>query len=99
LWTFPMAIPHWQTPSTTHIPYLMLLAVMAGAVQFCVGNALKHIKLTTAQPFMFLNLIWSALLGWLVFHEQVAFATILGAAFIIAGITLNVRRTAQGELG
>jgi drug/metabolite transporter (DMT)-like permease len=96
--TLPLALQHWQTPTLSHLPYLMLLAIMAGAVQFCVGNALKYIKLTTAQPFMFLNLLWSAGLGWLLFEERVAWATILGAVFIFAGIIINVRGSShKGE--
>ncbi len=93
--TTPLAITHWQTPAVNHLPYLALLAVMAGTVQFCVGSGLKRIKLTTAQPLMFLNLIWSSLLGWIVFGEPVAFATFIGAFFIIGGILVSLRRTRQ----
>jgi drug/metabolite transporter (DMT)-like permease len=97
LLTLPLALSHWQTPSATHVPYLILLALMAGAVQFCVGNALKYIKLTTAQPFMFLNLLWSVALGWWLFEESVAWETVLGAAFIFAGILVSVRSASQQE--
>jgi drug/metabolite transporter (DMT)-like permease len=91
LLTLPLALQHWQTPALNHLPYLALLALMAGAVQFCVGNALKYIKLTTAQPFMFLNLLWSALFGWWLFHESVAWETILGALFIFTGIIVSIK--------
>ena len=90
--TFPLALAHWQTPTLAHIPYLALLAVMAGIVQFCVGSGLKRIKLTTAQPLMFLNLIWSSLLGWILFGEQVAFTTVLGGICIVGGILLSLKR-------
>jgi drug/metabolite transporter (DMT)-like permease len=91
--TLPLAITHWQTPTMKHLPYLALLAIMAGSVQFSVGQALAKIKLTTAQPFMFLNLLWSSLLGWMVFDESVALATIIGGGVIIAGIIVSVRKS------
>jgi drug/metabolite transporter (DMT)-like permease len=95
----PLALTHWHTPDVADTPYLLLLAVMVGAVQFCVGQALQKIPLTTAQPFMFFNLIWSSLIGFVLFDESVALATFLGSCLIVSGVALSVRRDSNAGGG
>ncbi|TAE84280.1 MAG: DMT family transporter [Alphaproteobacteria bacterium] len=90
--SLPLALTHWQSITWEHAPYIALLAVMVGVVQFCVGHALGKIELTLAQPLIFLNLITSSLLGWLIFDETVTSNIWLGAFCIIAGIIYSLRR-------
>ncbi len=90
--SFPLALPFWQSPSVAHIPYLLILASLVAAVQFCVGQALQRVELSVAQPLLFLNLIWSIILGYLLFGEQVQLTTMLGACCIVAGVIYSVRQ-------
>ncbi len=92
LFSLPLAIPNWQTPTLEHVPYLALLAIGAAGAQFCVGMALQRVDVTTVQPIGFLTLIWSSVIGFLWFDEVVEWATIIGAVCIVAGITYSVRR-------
>jgi drug/metabolite transporter (DMT)-like permease len=89
VFSLPLAASHWQTPFMAHIPYFIGLALLVAAVQFAVGNALQKIELTVAHPFMFLNLIWSSLIAWLVFNESLAISTMIGACIIIAGVVVS----------
>ncbi len=92
--SFPLALHNWQMPELSHLPWLIVLALQVAAVQYCVGKALQKIDLTTAQPLMFLNLIWSSIIGYFLFGELVNRFTVLGAVIIIAGIVYSVRRKA-----
>lgn len=89
--SLPLAATHWQTPALAHIPWLLVLAAQVASVQLCAGKALQKIDLTTAQPFMFLNLIWASIVGYLLFDEIVSWTTALGAVIIICGIVYSVR--------
>jgi drug/metabolite transporter (DMT)-like permease len=89
LFSLPLAIFYWQVPLMAHLPYFIGLAVLVAAVQYSVGNALQKIELSLAHPFMFLNLIWSSLIGWVVFNESLAVSTMSGACIIIAGVVVS----------
>lgn len=90
--SLPLALPHWKMPELEHLPYLALLGIAAASCQFCVGKALSYVDVTTVQPLTFLTLIWSSIVGYLWFHEQVEWSAIIGAVFIISGIIYSVRR-------
>lgn len=92
--SLPLAVPHWQMPELSHVPWLITLALQVAAVQYSVGKALQKIDLTTSQPFMFLGLIWSSIIGYFLFGEVVDQYTVLGAVIIVAGIVYSVRRKA-----
>lgn len=42
-------------------------------------------------PMEYTAFVWSALLGWLVFHEKLVWTTVAGAALIIAGCVVVLR--------
>ena len=92
LFSLPMAIYFWKTPSILHAPYLMGLALLVASVQFCVGKALHYIELTDAQPYMFLSLIWSSLIGYYMFGEPLSVHTFAGATCIIVAIIIGIKR-------
>jgi drug/metabolite transporter (DMT)-like permease len=87
--TFPLAVLYWQQPELHHLPFFILMGLMVAMVQFAVGNALQKIPLTIAHPFVFLNLIWSALFGWLFFAESLSWQTMAGATIIVLGVAIN----------
>jgi S-adenosylmethionine uptake transporter len=43
-------------------------------------------------PVEFTGLIWAALLGYLVFGEEIGVATVLGAGLIVTGCVLATRK-------
>ncbi len=95
LFSLPFALPHWQTPTIDHLPYLTVMALCAAMVQFSVGKALQKVEVTTVQPLNFLTLIWSSIVGYMLFDETVAWSTILGAVIIISGIIFSIRRSVK----
>jgi drug/metabolite transporter (DMT)-like permease len=68
------------------------LAAVAGLATFghySMTRAFKAAPLAVTQPVTFLQILWAALLGALVFGEAVDGFVILGGALIVGAVSLN----------
>lgn len=96
LFTLPAALWVWVWPS----PWEWALAALAGAMgtfgYIMLTNAYKIADISAAQGVRFLDLVWAALLGWLVFAEVPTGFTIAGALVIFAATTWIARAEARG---
>jgi len=90
----PAAI-QWQTPPTTVWPWLAVIAVCGTYSHFCMAHALRHADATTVVPLDFLRVPLTALAAWLVFSERFDIFTMIGAAVILGGNLLNLKRGAS----
>jgi drug/metabolite transporter (DMT)-like permease len=88
---FPAAML-WQTPPATAWPWLAVIAVCGTYSHFCMTHALRHADATTVVPLDFLRVPLTALAAWLVFSERFDIFTVLGAAVILGGNLLNLKR-------
>jgi drug/metabolite transporter (DMT)-like permease len=82
----------WQTPPAATWPWLIVIAVCGTYSHFCLTHALRHADATTVVPLDFLRVPLTALAAWLVFSERFDIYTIAGAAVILGGTLLNLRR-------
>ena len=91
----------WQTPPSAAWPWLVVIAACGTYSHFCMAHALRHADATTVVPLDFLRVPLTALAAWLVFAERFDVFTVVGAAVILSGNLLNLRRggvpTADGE--
>ena len=87
----PAAI-FWQTPPATIWPWLVVIAVCGTYSHFCMAHALRHADATTVVPLDFLRVPFTALAAWLVFSERFDIYTVSGAAVILGGNLLNLKR-------
>ena len=88
-----VALPFFITP---HAPHEWLLLVGLGVVgvlgQLLLTASLRYGKVSTVIVMDYTGLVWSALLGWLVWDYLPGIATLLGAPLIIsAGIIIAWR--------
>jgi drug/metabolite transporter (DMT)-like permease len=65
----------------------------------CLTRGLALVDVTVAQPVEFLQLVWSTLLGVIVFDERPSIWVWLGAGVIVASATYIVRYEARGKTG
>jgi drug/metabolite transporter (DMT)-like permease len=63
---------------------LLALGAVGGFSQICLTASLRYAPVSAVVPFDYSQLLWAVLLGWLVFSDQPASTTWLGAAIIIA---------------
>ena len=61
-----------------------------------MAHALRHADATTVVPLDFLRVPLTALAAWLVFAERFDVFTVVGAAVILGGNLLNLKRGAVG---
>lgn len=74
----------WITPTGTDLGLLLLGGCFGATAHFCLIKALSMVPATVIQPFNYTLLIWSSLIGFLVFGDVPDLWTILGAVVVIA---------------
>jgi drug/metabolite transporter (DMT)-like permease len=72
---------------------LLLVGVFTQIAQFCLTMAIKLEKAAKATAFSYVQVIFSALIGWIFFSEIPSSRTFWGALFIIGGALVNLRST------
>jgi len=82
----------WQTPPMTVWSWLAVIAVCGTYSHFCMAHALRHADATTVIPIDFLRVPLTALAAWLVFSERFDIFIVVGAAVILGGNLLNLKR-------
>ena len=87
------SIYHWQTPSAQVWPWILLIAFCGTYSHYCMAQAMRYADATVVVPMDFLRVPLSATVGWLVYSEQLDAATIVGAALILTGNLLNLKRS------
>lgn len=93
----------WRTPEPFELLLALAMAVASTAAQFLVVTAYRMARASVLAPISYSQLIWSTLLGLLVFGNVPDAWTLAGAAIIIgSGIytahreRIVARRAAQG---
>lgn len=74
---------------------LLALGTVGGFSQICLTASLRYAPVPAVVPFDYSQLLWAVLLGWLVFADQPASTTWLGAAIIIASGLYTLYREHQ----
>ncbi|RJT32058.1 DMT family transporter [Mesorhizobium waimense] len=84
----------WRNPPIELWPWILLVAFTGMSSHFCMARALAHADATVISPMDFLRVPLSALIGWLLYHEQIDAFTAGGALLILLGNLLNLQRKA-----
>ncbi|EJF89053.1 DMT family transporter [Bartonella tamiae] len=79
----------WVTVEKQHIPFIVLLCCTSVFGHFLMIKALSIAPLTVIQPFNYLQLVWSVIIGYLVFSDIPDIYTFIGA-FLVVGSGLFV---------
>ena len=82
----------WQWPSAQTWGWVLVVAFCGTYSHYCFARAMQHADTTVVVPMDFLRVPLTALVGWLVYSEQVDLLTGLGVLLILAGNALNLLR-------
>lgn len=84
LYSLPLALPFWQP--VTGLQWLGFLAcgVLGAASHWCLTTGLKLADISATQSVKFLDLIWAAFAGWVVFGDVPTSSTLAGGLVISA---------------
>ncbi|RWH81005.1 MAG: DMT family transporter [Mesorhizobium sp.] len=88
------ALYEWRNPPLELWPWLLLIAFTGMSSHFCMARALAHAEATVISPMDFLRVPLSALIGWLLYQEQIDAFTAGGALLILMGNLLNLQKKA-----
>ena len=93
--SLPLAAWNWTTPTAMQWLGFAVAGLLGSGGQYCTTRALAVTDASGTQSLKFLDLIWSALMGWLVFSEVPTRTTLLGGAVISAATIWIARREAR----
>jgi len=88
------ALYYWQWPSAHIWPWIVVIAFCGTYSHYCFTQAMRYADATVVVPMDFLRVPLSAAVGWLVYSERLDAATMAGAALILTGNLLNLKRSA-----
>ena len=79
----------WHTPSLREIALLIGSGVLAGFAQFTLFEGMKRAPASVIAPFEYTAVVWSFLLGYLIWHDLPRNEVFVGAALIVgAGLII-----------
>ena len=95
LFSFPLVIYFWDQPSLKTIIFISCAAMSGTILHIALNHAYKLVDVTMTQPYSFLGLVVSSIIGYFVFSDKPDFYTWLGASVIFCGVLLISYRELQ----
>ncbi len=91
----PMAWWVWQPVRGDQLGWLAVVAALATFGHYAMTRAFSAAPLAVTQPVTFLQIVWAALLGAVVFGEALDAFVLLGGGLIVAAVSLNTLAEAR----
>lgn len=80
-----VALPFfWTTPSFPVLLVLVGVGLIGGIAQVMLTEAYASAQVSALGPYSYTSILWSVLLGWLIWGDAPSWATIAGAVLIVA---------------
>lgn len=79
-----LAFPVWQWPEATQWLGIIAFTCIASFAQFAMIKAFSYAELTTLMPFEFSQLIFAAIISYVIFSDLATLNTIIGGIIIFA---------------
>jgi drug/metabolite transporter (DMT)-like permease len=92
LFSLPLALMNWQTPTLWQWSGFMVAGVLGTLGHYSLTRAFSIADISATQSLRFLDLVWASLMGWLVFGDVPSQWTWLGAAVILVSTVWIARR-------
>ena len=80
----------WVMPTGWTWLLLLLVGIFTQVAQYGLTRAMQTEDASKATAYSYVQVIFSAILGWLLFNEIPTANTLLGALFIVGGALVNV---------
>lgn len=92
LLSLPLALPSWNSPTSGQWCLFAVCGVLGSSGHYCLTRSFTVADISATQSVKFLELVWAAILGWLIFADLPSEATLLGGAIICASTIWIARR-------
>ncbi|WGR94855.1 DMT family transporter [Bradyrhizobium sp. ISRA443] len=88
----------WVTPTAGSLVLFAAAGLISVAALFCVNRSLKLAPASVVVPYQYSMIVWAVIFGFAVFGDVPSWATIIGAAIIIAaGLYIFLREQQLGR--
>lgn len=87
LFSVPLALLNWREPTLVQWMIFAACGLLGTLGHFCITRSMTVVDLSASQSVKFLDLLWAALLGWLMFGD-VPTTSVFAGAVIVLGATL-----------
>ena len=99
LYSLPLALMNWRTPTLLQLLGFTLCGLLGNTAHYCLTRSYRIADISSTQSVKFLDLVWAALLGWLVFGDLPTRSTLIGGSVICAATLWIARRESRRVLG
>jgi len=93
----PGALYFWVPPTWAELGWLGLTAVVATAAHYSMTRSYEAAPISVTQPISFLQLVWAAIMGMVLFGEALDLYIFAGAAVIVGAATYISHREAKAS--
>ena len=95
LFSLPLVIYFWDQPNLKTIIFILCAAMSGTILHIALNHAYKLVDVSMTQPYSFLGLVLSSVIGYFVFSDKPDLYTWLGASVIFCSIILISYRELQ----
>ena len=95
LFSLPLALWHWQALSGWQWAGFMVCGVLGSTGHYCLTRSFMAADISATQSAKFLDLVWSALMGFLLFADVPSRTTLIGGTLICAATIWVARRESR----
>jgi drug/metabolite transporter (DMT)-like permease len=96
--SLPLALMQWAWPTAWQLALFLVCGVLGSSGHYCLTRSFSTADISATQSVKFLDLVWAAAMGWLVFSDVPAQTTIIGGIVIAASTLWIARREARGRV-
>jgi len=89
------ALAYWAPPTPAQWGLLVACGFLGAGGHYCMVRAFRVADISAVQSVKFLELVWAAMLGWMVFGTAPAGATVVGGAVILVSTLLLARHESR----
>jgi drug/metabolite transporter (DMT)-like permease len=93
--TLPLALVNWVWPTPIQWAIFLLSGVLGSSGHWCLTNAFRMADISSTQSLKFLDLVWSAAIGFVLFRDVPTSASMIGGSIICGATVWIARREAQ----
>jgi len=94
--SLPLALLAWRPLGAWQWAGFALSGVLGSAGHYCLTRSFTRADISATQSAKFLDLVWAALLGFVLFADVPSTTTLMGGALICAATVWLARRESHG---
>ena len=98
LFSLPLALLNWQAPTALQWAGFLLCGCLGSLGHYCLTRSFHVADISSTQSVKFLDLVWAALIGWLIFADVPSTSTLVGGMVICAATIWIASRESRGHM-